>query len=467
MNMRRLRSQLQPAMNCAVCRKKIESREFLKCTSCDRVFDVKCTSNITSKFFRLMTAKSKDVWKCNLCTVNKKCDNKKSPQQKINHEQAVQSIATDDSISDVASFTARESTPTTKNTETMREKFQINVSTENSFQSLTDEEVLDDTLSKSTYQLNRSCPVVISNDSYDLKKLNEKMEHLQNKLGSAEEEIENLLSENFALQKKIAEQDKKIERLTRVCRSPCKGNGKRRNSLNPNVTIFSPTMPSATGFIEKLPKPPVRKTLTLQNEKENCNKARDVEQSYTNNKINNNTCKRRVLLLADETGRGLRNILQKRLGEAYQVTSVLKPYASLVHVLSNSHIQCQNFTKLDYVIILAGSHDKDLIKFQSSLYYYLNVLTDTNILFGQINKRLDGLTLDTFLGSLGPYFENMHYSQLSYFNKRKLDKNNTCRYLALDIFKVSHRHTMLNQQKTQSVNVSIANNHSDSFFRDY
>lgn len=46
------------------------------------------------------------------------------------------------------------------------------------------------------------------------------MEILQNKLGSAETEIENLLSENFSLQKIIAEQKTKIERLTRICKSP-------------------------------------------------------------------------------------------------------------------------------------------------------------------------------------------------------------------------------------------------------
>lgn len=137
----------------------------------------------------------------------------------------------------------------------MREKYQINVSTENSW--------CDDTLSKSTYKLNRSCPVVRSNDSYDLTELNGKIELLRNKLGSAEEEIEKLLSENFALQKKIATQDKKIEGMTRVCRSPSKGNGNRSNSINPNVAIFSPMTPSMTDSIEKIPKPtqtPVRKT---------------------------------------------------------------------------------------------------------------------------------------------------------------------------------------------------------------
>lgn len=64
------------------------------------------------------------------------------------------------------------------------------------------EEVLDDTAN----QFNRSCHVVRLNDSSDLTELNNEMKHIQKKLGSAEAEIENMLSENISC-KKIAEQE--------------------------------------------------------------------------------------------------------------------------------------------------------------------------------------------------------------------------------------------------------------------
>lgn len=70
-----------------------------------------------------------------------------------------------------------------------------------------------------------------------LTKLNEKTERLQNKLESAEAEIENLLSENFYLQKIIAEKDKRIEHLTRICRSASHKTIKKKiNNTTLNMT---------------------------------------------------------------------------------------------------------------------------------------------------------------------------------------------------------------------------------------
>lgn len=94
---------------------------------------------------------------------------------------------------------------------------------------------------------------------------------------------------------------------------------------------------------------------------------------------------RKVFLLADETGRGLRNILAAKLGKHYEVTSVLKPYASLCKIVDKHVEYCKDFTKRDYVIILAGTHDIDLTRFQSYLHYTVNVLSHTNVLFGKIS----------------------------------------------------------------------------------
>lgn len=456
-----------PVKSCAVCKKKIASKEFLKCTSCDRFLDVTCTSNITSKFFRIMTTKTKDVWKCHFCTGNKKQNIALSTQHSPRLPE--QSPKGDQNVSDSVHVLVKKPTPPSNSNVTTRKKIIINVSTENSFQSLSDEEVLDDIENMSTHQLNRSCPVGKLNDSHDFDVLNERMELLQNKLGSAEEEIENLLSENFSLQKRITEQEKKIERLTRICRSPCNITSKRRSSINLNSTNSTPITTTMSKKVinttQDLSFSVDSKTLKTRKKPEKEDDDDGADRCRTKN--DNNLVKHRVLLLADETGRGLRNILQKRLGDEYQVTSSLKPYASLEHVLSNSYIQCQDFTKLDYIIILAGSHENNLVKFQSSLYYYLNVLTNTNILFGQIGNGtcLIGLTLDRLLSSICPFFGNMYHSQLFHFHhSRKLDKHNTCRSLALDIFKVSHVNSMCNDQ-SKTVLMSHVKIHSDRLFR--
>lgn len=453
---------------CAVCNKKIASKEFLKCTSCDRFLDVTCTSNITSKFFRIMTTKTKDVWKCHFCTGNKKqniaLSSKHSPTL------PEQSPKRDQIVSDSLHIIAKEPTPSSppsNNNITTRKKNIINVSTENTFQSLSDEEVFDDIDNMSTYQLNRSCPVGKLNDSHDLEVLYERMELLQNKLGSAEEEIDNLLSENFSLQKRITEQEKKIERLSKICRSPCNITSKRRSSINLNSTNSTPITKTMSKKVINTSQNLSFSADTKTLKKRKIPEKEEDSADRSRTKYDKNSVKHRVLLLADETGRGLRNILQKRLGDEYQVTSSLKPYASLEHVLSNTYVQCQEFTKLDYVIVLAGSHDHNLVKFQSSLYCYLNALTNTNILFGQIGNgaRLNGLTLDKFLSSLCPFFGNLYHSQLFHIHhSRKLDKHNTCRSLALDIFKISHINSMCDH-KSEAVLVPHINIHSDRLFR--
>lgn len=58
----------------------------------------------------------------------------------------------------------------------------------------TDEAKFGDTVSMRSYKFNRSCSVVRLYDSDDLAELNGKMELLQNKLGSAEEEEESALT---------------------------------------------------------------------------------------------------------------------------------------------------------------------------------------------------------------------------------------------------------------------------------
>lgn len=472
-----------PVKNCAVCKKKIISREYLKCMTCNRFVDVTCTSNITLKFFRIMTNKTKDVWKCHLCTgkgkrtcavrLQQKTSAEYPPTSLKNNQNAPKGIHALATECTPVHVLANVSTPTTYNNVTIRKKYLINVSTDNSFQSLSDDDVLDDvgdTINTSACQLNMSCPVGGANDSNDLTEMNEKVELLQYKLGSAEAEIDNLLAENFQLQKKIAEQELKIEKLTRICKTPIGGNRKRTKNISKSLNVTDASLIQSLNTSQDLgvpaePEPiqiPDSGRIDLQKEGDTHNMWHAVEQSHS---ANNNTWKHRVLILADETGRGLRNILQKRLGQEYHVTSSLKPYASLEHVLLNSYVQCQDFTKSDYIVILAGSHDNHLVGFQSSLYYHLNVLNNTNLLFGQIGtgNSLRGHKFDRFLNSLDSFFDNLHYSQIFYFNKSILDKDNTCRSLMLDILKIGHRNLILNNKK-KTVYMSNDNINLDRFF---
>lgn len=107
-------SKAIPIKDYALCKKKIVSREFLKCTSCNRFLDVTCTSNV------------------------RKQNNAVSSQQKTTPKLSDQSLWNDQIASAVVQFLATEFTLSTNYFVTMRKKFLINVGTESSYQSLSD-----------------------------------------------------------------------------------------------------------------------------------------------------------------------------------------------------------------------------------------------------------------------------------------------------------------------------------------
>lgn len=108
---------------------------------------------------------------------------------------------------------------------------------------------------------------------------------------------------------------------------------------------------------------------------------------------------RRALVLSDESGRGINKILRNLLGSGYNVESVIKPDASLDNVLDSSHRLCNDFTRKDIVIIVAGCNDKDPLRLQSMLYSNLSHLANTNVLlckFGASKYLNDAKVSSTF-----------------------------------------------------------------------
>lgn len=51
---------------CSKCKKKIVNRDYLKCVSCDLIYDLDC-ANISTKFFDIMKKESKTNWQCKTC----------------------------------------------------------------------------------------------------------------------------------------------------------------------------------------------------------------------------------------------------------------------------------------------------------------------------------------------------------------------------------------------------------------
>lgn len=421
--------------------------------------------NITQEDFSKNAHKYDFSWQCSNCRIVMARRGKKDkvvPQPKQVSQNGKANLTKDMSIQN----TCMTSTPTTSymplgtsgDTILRTTKHKVNISVQNSFNSLSSEENLEDEnifesiVSVDNSKLNRSCPEIKLNHSTETIELKEKISLLVEKLTSAENEIENLLNENCRLQEKVDKCEEKIVYLTNICKDPRNNcNNLKKKYKKTEKKWQNNTLPACNNL---------ESTLDIS---KNCNKCPDpitstcrVEQAVqedTRQKPHHPSTKHRVLLLADETGRGLRNVLEKCLGNDYTVFSLLKPYTNLKQIISGGLSYCKDFTKSDYIIIFAGSHDKNLIEYQSALYYCLNIFGNTNVLYGKTihNKYFNESKLNDLIRMISMNIENLHYSDASYFRNNRLDKFNTCRMLILDIIAIEHKRIIRDSQRTVSI----------------
>ncbi|CAH0594223.1 unnamed protein product [Chrysodeixis includens] len=121
------------------------------------------------------------------------------------------------------------------NNVTTRKRYQINVNTKNSFNSLSENKNDLSFISTRTTRLNRSCSHIQSTEIKTIEELNSLINSLQEKLASAECKIENILIENSSLKKTITNKDKIITNLKTICLPSPK---RIRSQNNKNKTVL-------------------------------------------------------------------------------------------------------------------------------------------------------------------------------------------------------------------------------------
>lgn len=75
------------------------------------------------------------------------------------------------------------------------------------------------------------------------------------------------------------------------------------------------------------------------------------------NITNKDISKNKVLLLSDSHGRGYSDILENYLGKNYEITSFVKPNATLNGVVDHLTSLISSYRKNDYVIIIGGTNN--------------------------------------------------------------------------------------------------------------
>lgn len=133
--------------------------------------------------------------------------------------------------------------PESRDKVTLRKQYKVNVNIENSYESLSvneDDEHNEYSSFTSIDDHNRSCPHLQCNEKEKLEELQILVKMLQEKVASAENEIENLLTENCYLKKIISNNEKNINNLKKICYStPKKCSIHKRKSINMSKLHYS------------------------------------------------------------------------------------------------------------------------------------------------------------------------------------------------------------------------------------
>lgn len=391
------------ALVCEKCSNLIENREFLICSSCKLTFHLDCC-NVSSKRFYLMEKEKKGTWKCNNCFAKQ--------------------------------------TPLSENV-TVRTKYRAVISTENSFEALSSlsanednnvDDYDDDPEQLSfltTSEHNRSCPerTMIYDKAEKMGKL---ILELQEKLQIADNEIVNLLSENYTLKDKIKAQADIISRLKKVSVSTSRNissiNIRKTKAQNQSYIDLSGdqtnlNLQNSSNDIGTTITNHVRnhKTMHIQTPigmstptpQPSTSRMQPLPSSAPYKTCSTTQPKKPIIyIFGDEQVRGLsRSLLNSRRGkwnDIYDVRAVVKPYASSSQIVNDLTNMANVITKRDLIVFSVGCNDKNPFALLTNICNILHNFRDNDILLFNIrnNKHLNTNTLNYDLEKFTKKYSN-------------------------------------------------------------
>lgn len=410
-------------MECFKCKHIIENREYLVCSSCKNTYHSEC-ANVSSALFYLMRKESKEKWKCQVLCYS---DSNNLSLLNSSIQRSGKNITT-------------------------RKKYKINVSTGNSFESLSEDDNMEYTSMTET-SLNRSCPEIGASRSDVILALTEKNTTLKEKLEIAENEIENMLAESFTLKKQLSEYKLRIEQLTHICKSTplhpgskCSTMKKKKKDMHRMKLDFSISTQEETESQKAISNecgvaaPSVKSSENLMKTDDTDPKgcpqntscidiASPVQQidgakSIFVNKqdLNLNLSKNKLYLIGDEQ---LRNVSQSILesrhekwNNNYVPFGFIMPNARSSEILTYCSNISSNLTDKDIVVLSVGSHDNNPGILHYNLCLILNVLRQATVYIVPVNKNkyLNEYTLNYYLKLWTKHLSNCYYIEPTSYN---------------------------------------------------
>lgn len=227
-----------------------------------------------------------------------------------------------------------------------------------------------------TQRKNISCPALqLNTDKID--DLKERIRSLEEKLQITENELDNQLSENHALGRKILEYERKVAKLSHICHSPNKPRctKTKRNSYNKTRLDFSRQISYQQSNQEHITfVPNTEEDLESKNNNrpltKTCNHSPMRATSIHKDKNkNNSTNKANICILSSNKYNKTLSTIEDVLSERFQLIHYLKPNCGIMELLQGITSKLDNYTFEDYCVVFIGDED-----FKSSKDYFGLVL---------------------------------------------------------------------------------------------
>lgn len=200
-------------------------------------------------------------------------------------------------------------------------------------------------------------------------------------------------------------------------------------------------------------------TVTREKAVENVNENKQLNKETTTRKnatiLPNTVSPKIVKLFTDERGRGLRTTLQQQMGQDFCVAAEIKPNAPLAEIVKTTGSDCKNFTDKDFVVIIAGSNDKDPLDMQSMLYSGLKALTHTNVVLCSVGKtrHLNENMTNQCFKYISSRFSNVTflevYEQSSKYNRTIFHKQHASKMLLKELLRLDYKKAYEKYSKTK------------------
>lgn len=343
----------------------------------------------------------------------------------------------------------------------------------------------------------------------DLKflELKQKNEELSMKLESAHTEIENLISENFQLKSEI----RKCQLLINTLKQLNTTNGTELGSTNstprrkictksvklkPLQDVLSPllanikqnslieqsttnTRSSGVARSEKKEETitnnstesniinanegikyinsDIDKEIT-QNNSHDCrkrnNEGNSTTQSFMDSKKEKTSKrKKKIIIIGDQYGKNVGELLGNLLGPEYQVNSFLKPFADSKEVLDACKDEISNLNLSDCVVVLTGANDRNPFNFKCNVAGWVASCNNTNVIIPEVprNDWLNLSKLNYELKFLCSNFTHAIYLDMDFsrFVPRKHHfALNLSRSLLQEILRIDYKQKYINYIKT-------------------